>query len=80
MTIEQACQAEQEKYGNVAICGAGGLMVGQILRSDSLYDLSGPVVVVGVTTREEWERRNTEFGMAYDPARPFNKFYLARAE
>jgi hypothetical protein len=80
MTLEQACQAEQDRYGNIAVRSTGDLRVGQILRADGLSDLSGPVVVVGITTLEEWERRNTESGIAYGPARPFDKFYLVRAE
>jgi hypothetical protein len=79
MTIEQACQAEQEKYGNVAIWYSSECIIGQVLDPRSLLDLSGPVVVVGITNQEDWKKRSAEFGIPSN-GRVGMKFYLVRSE
>jgi hypothetical protein len=85
MTIEEACQAQQDKYGNIAYASMLDLKIGDV-RTDELRlsdDVRCPLVVVGFTTKEEMKSRNLEFGLRWNDYYAWLidfKFYLVRAE
>jgi hypothetical protein len=84
MTPEQACQAQHNKYGNIAYASMLDLKIGDV-RTPALRtpeDVNWTVVVVGFTSYAEYKRRNEEFGQECpgDDSWMLYRYYLVRAE